>query len=60
MHLHVSCTKLILMPFLKKQITRSEFLKYLGLMLLGIIGFSSLFKSEKKVSGGFGSGAYGV
>lgn len=58
---------------LAKKMTRTEFLKYLGVMVVSVVGISSMLKNlaeinepHKKVklsSSGkrtFGSGAYGV
>ena len=58
---------------LNKQMTRVEFIKYLGVISIGVFGISSFLKNlsdldpkkttVKQVSNGkrtFGSGAYGV
>jgi len=57
---------------LGKQMTRVEFLRYFGMVVVGVFGISSLLKNlsdldpkrkVKQISNGkrtFGSGAYGV
>lgn len=57
---------------LNKQMSRSEFLKYFGIVLLTVLGITSLInsisglnvgsqsKSYKKGPASFGSGAYGA
>lgn len=53
---------------LTKEMTRKEFLVYLGMLFLTIFGISSLLKSLSKLSPsprkqpkiGFGAGPYGV
>jgi len=56
-----------------KKMTRAEFLKYFGLMIVSVLGISTMFKNLTEFSGAsrknklsssekrtFGGGAYGV
>lgn len=61
----------LLTKFSTTKLTRKEFLTYLGVLTLGILGISSFlklvtetnqsfFKKSSKLTTGFGSGPYGV
>lgn len=54
-----------------KEIDRGEFLKYVGMFILGLIGFGAIYnvassvglvedEKSKNTRSGFGSGRYGV
>jgi hypothetical protein len=53
---------------MKKEISRAEFIRYLGLVLLGLVGITGFLRNlheipfpgaEKQIASGFGKGLYG-